>query len=111
MTQPSSVIGIELPIDSLVVTRGRDFRCAFQLTDDDGVPVPFPPGALFFELKPDSGTVRWNFAIEESMASIKVESEDVDVIPAKTPWQLVWLPEGEASGGDAKARGRLVVQQ
>lgn len=111
MTRPSSVIGLELPVDSLILTRGRDFRCAFQLTDDDGVPVPFPPGALFFELTTQSGVVRWDFDINESLVSIKVESENADAIAAKTLWQLVWLPDGEVSGGDAKARGKVVVQQ
>lgn len=111
MTRESSSIGLELPIDSLILTRGRDFRCAFQLFDDDGEPVDFPAGELFFELRPDSGVVRWDFVIVDSFASIKVDSEEADLISKGTPWQLVWLPDGEAAGGDAKARGKVVVQQ
>lgn len=110
MTQPSTNIGLELPVDSLILTRGRDFRWSFQFAEDDGTPVNFPAGSLFFELTPASGVVRWEFDIVDAMASLKVESEDVDLIPAKTLWQLVWLPEGEAAGGDPKARGKVVVQ-
>lgn len=107
----ASVIGLELPVDTLVLTRGRDFRWLFQLTDDDENPVPFPPGALFFELTPPSGKVRWDFEIDGSLASIKVESEDADQIGKGTKWQLVWLPEGEIAGGDPKARGKVLVQE
>lgn len=110
MAEPS-VIGLELPVDTLVLTRGRDFRWLFQLTDNDGEPADFPPGELFFELSPQSGVVRWDFDIDGSFASIKVESEDADQIAKGTLWQLVWLPDGETAGGDAKARGKVAVQQ
>jgi hypothetical protein len=53
----------------------------------------------------------WPFAIDGSTASIKIESDEVEVIGPRTPWQLVFLPEGEAAGGDPVARGRASVQE
>lgn len=54
---------------------------------------------------------KWPFVIDGATASLKVESEDADKIPARTHWQLVFLPEGEAAGGDPIARGRVAVQE
>ncbi|MDP7733654.1 LtfC-like domain-containing protein [Mycobacterium paragordonae] len=53
----------------------------------------------------------WDFDITGSTASIKVESDDCDVIPSRTPWQLVFMPDGEASGGDPIARGKTWTQE
>src|SRR5699024_6237334 len=47
----SSVIGIELDTDTLVLTRGRDFKWQFENLDENDQPVDFPAGELFFELK------------------------------------------------------------
>lgn len=52
----------------------------------------------------------WAFDIDGPTASLKVESEDCDVIPARTKWQLVFMPDGEPAGGDAVARGIVKVQ-
>lgn len=52
----------------------------------------------------------WPFVIAGSEASLKVESEDCDAIPDRTKWQLVFMPDGEAAGGDAVARGVVRVQ-
>jgi hypothetical protein len=32
-------------------------------------------------------------------------------VPARTRWQLVWLPDGEAAGGDPLARGLVKIQE
>lgn len=53
----------------------------------------------------------WPFVISGSVASIKVESEDADFVGNRTPYQLVFKPEGEEAGGDPLARGRVLVQQ
>ncbi|AEJ93305.1 minor tail protein [Mycobacterium phage EricB] len=47
----------------------------------------------------------WDFDIEGSMATIKVESEESDLIGNRTKWQLVFLAEGESAGGDPVALG------
>ncbi|QGJ87733.1 hypothetical protein SEA_LEOGANIA_6 [Mycobacterium phage Leogania] len=47
----------------------------------------------------------WDFVIEDNIASIKIESEKADQIAERVKWQLVFLPEGEAAGGDPIARG------
>lgn len=52
----------------------------------------------------------WNFEIDGTDATIKVESEEADTISNRIKWQLVFLPEGEPSGGDAIARGVVKVQ-
>ncbi|ACE79933.1 hypothetical protein Pukovnik_6 [Mycobacterium phage Pukovnik] len=49
----------------------------------------------------------WDFVIEESIASIKIESEKADEIGRGTKWQLVFLPEGEPAGGDPIALGTV----
>lgn len=107
----ADVIGVELDTDTLVLTAGRDFRWAFELTDDHDAAVPFPAGNLFFEFLPKGGTaLRWNFVIAGSLASIKVESDQVALVGHGARWQLVWMPDGEAVGGDPWARGKVVVQ-
>lgn len=54
---------------------------------------------------------KWSFDIEDATATIKVESYEVDKIPPRSRWQLVFLPAGEAEGGDPIARGRVTVQE
>lgn len=53
----------------------------------------------------------WEFEIEGPEATIKIESEDCDVIPSRTPWQLVFMPDGEPKGGDAIGRGKTWTQE
>jgi hypothetical protein len=54
---------------------------------------------------------KWPFVIDGALATLSVESEEADLISDRTPWQLVFLPTGEAEGGDALARGTVRVQQ
>ena len=105
-----SVIGPVFAPDKLFLTRGRDFKWAYKLVDCDGVATDFPPGRLYFELSNDPMTV-WEFAIDGDVATIKVESEEADLIPNRTKWQLVFLPDGEAEGGDPVALGVVQVQK
>lgn len=107
-------IGIELESESLVLTRGRDFRWAFQNLDENGQPEDFPAGDLYFEFPYvlDGGDpVTWPFTIDGDTASIKVESTEVDDLPTRgVKWHLVWLPDGEAAGGDPVAIGTVTLQ-
>lgn len=105
------VLGLELCPDSLVLTKHRDFKWAFDFVDEAGVAQPFPPGQLFFELYTSPVVTRWPFTIVGAHASLKVESGDVGKVPARTRWQLVWLPVGEVDGGDPVARGTVKVQE
>lgn len=52
----------------------------------------------------------WDFDIDQDMARLKVESEDVNLITNRTKWQLVWLAAGEDAGGDPQAHGYVLVQ-
>lgn len=54
---------------------------------------------------------KWDFVIAGDTASLKVESPEVDKILPRTRWQLVFLPTGEAAGGDPVARGSVTVQE
>lgn len=54
---------------------------------------------------------RWDFDIVGYRASLKVESESTDRIANRTKWQLVFLPDGEAAGGDPISRGVVRVQE
>ncbi|AQT28217.1 hypothetical protein SEA_JABITH_6 [Mycobacterium phage Jabith] len=49
----------------------------------------------------------WPFIIDGTKATIKVESEEADLIPERTVWQLVFLPDGEPAGGDPITYGRV----
>lgn len=102
-------IGIPLDADSLVLTRGRDFKWSFQNLDTTGTPVAFPAGDLFFEFS-NALIDNWEFVITGDTAALDVESEVVDTVPARTKWQLVFLPDGETAGGEAIALGQVQVQ-
>lgn len=107
-----AVIGIELEADQLVLTKGRDFKWNFENLDESGQPVDFPSGSLYFEFNIGSPKKQWPFSIAGHLATIKVESTEVDAIPARgTKWQLVFLPTGEPAGGDAITRGTVKVQE
>ncbi|QHB38034.1 hypothetical protein KIY75_gp03 [Mycobacterium phage Noelle] len=100
-------IGTTLAVDTLVLTKGRDFKWSFENLDATGQAVDFPAGELFFEF--ENGT-KWDFVIDGAIASIKIESEQVALIAARTKWQLVFLPEGEEEGGDPIALGQVQIQ-
>ena len=104
-----AVIGVALSTDQLVFTKGRDFRWAFKYVNEQGASTNFPAGELFFEFEL-SPVVKWDFTLSGDTAVIKKESEDVALIPARTKWQLVWMPQGEAAGGDPVAYGTVKVQ-
>lgn len=104
-------IGVETDPTLLVLTKGRDFKWSFQNLDEvTGAPVNFPSGTLYFELETNPITT-WTFSIGGSVATIKVESTAVDLIPPRTRWQLVWRQTGETAGGDPVARGIVLVQR
>lgn len=111
-----AVIGIELAADQLVLTKGRDFRWAFENLDEAGEPIDYPAGALYFEFPTiidglSSEPVKWPFTIAGSLATIKKESTEVAGIPGRSKWQLVFLADGEAAGGEPIARGTVKVQE
>jgi hypothetical protein len=108
-----SVIGIEMPADSLVLTAGRDFKWNFEFVNDAGEPEDYPAGDLYFEFPTvldGDDPVRWTFTIADSVATLKVESTEADAIPDRTKWQLVFLPDGEPTGGDPVAIGKVKRQ-
>lgn len=102
-------IGTELDNEQLVLIKGRDFRWSFQNLDVNDQPVDFPAGSLYFEFTGVTADP-WTFTIDGDTASLKVESDVVDTIPARTKFQLVFLSDGEAEGGDAIALGSVTVQ-
>ncbi len=104
-----SDIGIATEGSTLYLWKGRDFRWSFKNLDESGNPVNFPAGTLFFEFQTGPTPAVWNFNISGDTATIKVESTAVDLIPARTKWQLVFLPTGEAAGGDPIDFGKVAV--
>lgn len=52
----------------------------------------------------------WYFDVQDSVATLKVESEQVNKIQPRTTFQLVFLPDGEPAGGDPIALGYVRVQ-
>ncbi len=105
-----SVIGVELETSQLVLTKHRDFKFSFDFKDESGAAQPFPAGELYFEIY-QTPVLKWPFTISGSHASLTIQSEVVDKVPARTRWQLVWLPDGEAAGGDPLARGVVKIQE
>jgi hypothetical protein len=105
-----AAIGIELETVSLVLTKGRDFRWSFENLNANRQPIDYPAGDLYFEFALGDPPTKWEFVIDGSLASLKVESTAVDLIPERTKWQLVFLPEGESVGGDPIARGQVRIQ-
>jgi hypothetical protein len=106
-----SVIGPVFQPDKLFLTTGRDFKWAYQLVDAAGVPVDFPAGKLYFEFFTcDDVPAVWDFVIDGSVASIKVEHEIADNIPNRTKFQLVFLHESEPAGGDPISLGSVQRQ-
>lgn len=106
-----AVIGVELPQDELVLTKGRDFKWAFVNLGADGSEEDFPDGSLYIELKGNGVDTTWPFTIDGSNAVIKVESDQVDEIPNKTRFHLVFQETGELAGGDPLARGFVRIQE
>lgn len=106
-----AVIGIELEQDELVLTKGRDFRWTFTNLDENGAATAFPSGSLYFELYTAPSTTTWTFTVVGPVATLKIESTAVDLVPARTKWQLVFKPTGEAAGGDPLARGVVRIQE
>jgi hypothetical protein len=97
--------------DKLFLTTGRDFKWAYQLVDADNVPVDYPAGKLYFEFFTcDDVPVVWEFVIDGSVASIKVEHEVADTIPNRSKFQLVFLHEAEPAGGDPISMGTVQRQ-
>ena len=108
--EPGPGIGIKLGIGELTLTRHRDFRWTYTNRNDAGTPTAFPSGTLLIELATTPTVTTWPFSISGSTATLKVESTAVDAIPAGTGWQLVFLPTGEAAGGDPIALGVVRFQ-
>lgn len=54
---------------------------------------------------------QWDFSIAGTRAELKIESDQADLIAPRTKWQLVFLEDGEAAGGDGVARGLVRVQE
>jgi hypothetical protein len=102
-------IGINTDGSTLTLWRGRDFKWAFENLDANGNPTPFPDGRLFFEFRVGETPTEWDFTISGATATIKVEHTDVALIPNRAEWQLVFMPDGEAAGGDPVERGRVAV--
>lgn len=105
-----AVIGVELPQDTLVLTKGRDFKWTFTNLNAAGKATPFPSGVLYFEIATSPDLTVWPFTIVGNTATIKVESTDVDLIPDKAKFQLVFQHASESAGGDPLARGVVKVQ-
>ncbi|GAB4584418.1 LtfC-like domain-containing protein [Nocardia sp. IFM 10818] len=105
-----AVIGDELPSDTLVLYKGRDFKWSFENLDERGQAIPFPPGRLFFEFD-TSPLTTWEFVITGSRADLKVEHPEVNKVPTRTKWQLVFMPAAEqaSGGGDPVAIGTVRV--
>lgn len=106
----SGAVGAVFAQEKLYLTKGRDFKWAYELVDRDGNPVDFPPGRLYYEfgLCPDTKT--FDFSISGSVASIKIEHEDADLIPNRTCYQLVFLHADEPAGGDPVSMGTVQRQ-
>lgn len=104
-----SVMGVFLNPEPLPLYRGRDYQRTFVSKDaTTKQPIPFPAGSLYIEF---CGTPPKKFTatINGSNAVFKIESEDCDKIADRTKYQLVWMPAGEAAGGQCVGYGNVKV--
>ena len=72
-------------------------------------PKPWPAGGLSMELDTSPVKTVWAFTIVDSVASLKVESEDADKVPDRTSFIVRWLPAGELAGGQPLIIGKVRV--
>lgn len=100
-------IGLALESGSLTVVAGRDFKWSIVHLDDNDQPSNYPAGDLYIEFPETSPVTKWFFTIAGSLATLKVEHTAVALIPDRSNCQLVFLPTGEAAGGDPEWIGRL----
>ncbi|QGJ88760.1 hypothetical protein SEA_YECEY3_6 [Mycobacterium phage Yecey3] len=54
-------------------------------------------------------TVYW-FSVAGPDATVKIDSEEADLLPHRTKWQVVHLPNGEPAGGSCVQAGRVYRQ-
>ena len=100
-------VGHVVDDDVMFLTAGRDMYWGIEFSEPCGAPVDVSHGDLFFEFDSD----RWFFTVDGHRATLKVESEVVDLVPDRARWQLVFLPAGEAAGGVCLARGYVRRQK
>ncbi|WP_431941690.1 DUF7264 domain-containing protein [Nocardia grenadensis] len=93
--------GRKAKIEPLELIINDDFEYAYRWTEN-GVPVPFPEGyELFYRFKDGPGKSweggsDWPYVIAGDTASIRVESEVHNLVPKRTPYQLVFKHVDEA---------------
>jgi hypothetical protein len=109
-----SEIGLCIPSTVLTLYTNRDFKWSFDNLDQYGNPTSYPAGALSleFQVSTDGGvtpTTSWAFTISGTTATIAVTNTVAALIPARTKWQLVFLPSGGTAGGDPIAYGLVQV--
>lgn len=110
----SQVFGVSPDCATLELVDGGDYVWNFELRFPPGhvqagQPQPFPPGSLFYRIFTVPVETKWQFTVSGAEASIKVESEQVALIPDRTRFHLVWLPVGEMAGGQVWATGKVRV--
>ena len=101
---------------TVALVSGADFVWSEQLFYPSGhalagQPQPFPPGSLYYEFSTSPLKTVWPFTISGSVASMKVESVEVDKIPARVGVKLRWLPAGELAGAQVWASGKVRVSE
>lgn len=87
---------------------GNDVQPALAVDDSDLEGVNGYESVSVEIVKPGKHPLTiWDFEIEDSMAHIKIESEETDKIAHRTKWQLVFLPDGEPEGGEGIDAGTV----
>lgn len=87
---------------------GNDVQPALAVDDSDLDGVNGYEDVSVTIVKPGKHPLTfWYFEIEDSLAHIKIESEETDKIADRCLWQLVFLPDGEPAGGEGIDAGRV----
>jgi hypothetical protein len=87
--------GRKATIEPLQLIINDDFEYTYQWKEN-GEPAPFPEGyELFYRFKDGPGKVweggsTWPYVIAGAIASIRVESDVHNLVPKRTPYQLVF---------------------
>lgn len=110
----AQVFGVVPDCATLELVDGADYSWHFTLKYPQGhaqagQDQPFPAGQLFYRIFTSPVETKWQFTVAGSVASIKVESDEVVKVPDRTRFHLVWLPAGELAGGQVWAIGKVRV--
>lgn len=89
-------LGVTPPADGeLPFVTGGDYRYSFKYQNPPGTDTNFPAGTELYYLIGTDTPTQHDFVINAGTATIRIESDVADAIPAGTPFKLVFQEAGD----------------